>query len=81
MSGDQVWDRYLAGELATIRNYCETDVLNTYLIYLRFQLNRGLLDESRLRVELECIEAKLGQSDSPHLKEFLEAWRLTGYAK
>ena len=42
MSGDQVWDRYLAGELAAIRNYCETDVLNTYLIYLRFQLNRYL---------------------------------------
>ena len=32
MSGDQVWDRYLAGELGAIRNYCETDVLNTYLI-------------------------------------------------
>lgn len=81
MSGDQVWDRYLAGELITIRNYCETDVLNTYLIYLRFQLNRGLLDESQLRVELERIETKLAQSDSPHLREFLEAWRLAGYAK
>ena len=29
MSGEQVWDRYLAGELGAIRNYCETDVLNT----------------------------------------------------
>ena len=27
-----------------IRDYCETDVLNTYLIYLRFELMRGHLN-------------------------------------
>ena len=80
MSGDQVWDRYLAGELAAIRNYCETDVLNTYLIYLRFQLTRGLLDESRYRAELGRVEASLEQAASPHLTEFLEAWRSVGHA-
>lgn len=80
MSGDQVWDRYLAGELAAIRNYCETDVLNTYLIYLRFQLTRGLLDESRYRAELRRVEASLEQAASPHLTEFLEAWRSVGHA-
>ena len=80
MSGDQVWDRYLAGELAAIRNYCETDVLNTYLIYLRFQLIRGLLDESRYRAELGRVEASLEQAASPHLTEFLEAWRSVGHA-
>jgi len=81
MSGDQVWDRYLAGELDAIRNYCETDVLNTYLIYLRFQLTRGLLDESRFRTELGRVEAKLEQSPSPHLREFLDAWRSVGHAE
>ena len=36
MHGSEVWGAYLAGRLiAAIRNYCETDVLNTYLIYLR----------------------------------------------
>jgi len=43
-SGDKVWDTYLAGGLADVRGYCETDVLNTYLIYLRFQYLRGHLD-------------------------------------
>ena len=75
MSGDKVWDKYLAGELTAIRNYCETDVLNTYLIYLRFQLTRGLLDETRYERELRRLETKLRRSTSPHLTEFVEAWR------
>ncbi|MDX1516975.1 MAG: 3'-5' exonuclease, partial [Woeseiaceae bacterium] len=37
MSGDKVWDAYRDGRLADIRNYCETDVLNTFLVYLRFE--------------------------------------------
>ncbi len=75
MSGDQVWDRYQAGDLKAIRDYCETDALNTYLIYLRFQLVRGILDEGRYQTELEQLRAKLEQAESPHLDEFLEAWR------
>lgn len=75
MSGDRVWERYRHGEMDVIRNYCETDVLNTYLIYLRFQLMRGLLDESRYRSELEQLEAKLEQAEGDHCREFLSAWR------
>ncbi|MEE8092950.1 MAG: 3'-5' exonuclease [Gammaproteobacteria bacterium] len=75
MSGDQVWGRYQAGDLKAIRDYCETDALNTYLIYLRFQLVRGVLDEARYQTELEQLRAKLGQAGSPHLDEFLAAWR------
>ena len=41
--GSQVWDAYRAGELTRIRRYCETDVINTWLIFLRFQHMRGRL--------------------------------------
>jgi predicted PolB exonuclease-like 3'-5' exonuclease len=75
MSGADVWPTYLRGDLASIRNYCETDALNTYLIYLRFQLLRGELDAKQHVYELQQVEAKLEQSDRPHLREFLEAWR------
>jgi len=75
MDGAQVWDRYRAGDLAAIRNYCETDVLNTYLIYLRFQLMRGILDAKRHSAELERLEQKLESSEQPHLTEFLAAWK------
>ncbi len=32
MHGADVWDAYLHGGLKRIRQYCETDVLNTYLM-------------------------------------------------
>ena len=45
MAGDKVWDCYQAGDIEAIRNYCETDVLNTYLVYLRYLLISGRLSE------------------------------------
>ena len=77
MSGALVWERYQAGEIEAIRNYCETDVLNTYLIYLRLQLIRGVLDRQGHAAELERLEAKLERASQPHLQEFLAAWRST----
>src|SRR5512140_2589839 len=43
MDGSQVYTAYKRGEIAAIRDYCETDVANTYLLFQRFQLIRGLL--------------------------------------
>jgi len=43
MDGSQVWDAYRDGRIADIRNYCETDVMNTWLVYCRFQMMRGVL--------------------------------------
>lgn len=73
-SGAQVWDAYLAGDLVRIRQYCETDVLNTYLIFLRFQLLRGKLTPERYAEELERTRALLRTAREPHLREFLAAW-------
>ena len=74
MSGGQVWERYLAGDLEGIRAYCETDVLNTYLVYLRFELLRGNLGEEGYRAECERVRALLREDPRPHLRAFLEAW-------
>ena len=75
MSGAKVWESWQRGEVAAICNYCETDVLNTYLLYLRFQLVRGLYDRARYEAETSQLESKLEQSGRPHLLEFLDAWR------
>ncbi|GMW05492.1 MAG: 3'-5' exonuclease [Gammaproteobacteria bacterium] len=72
--GSKVWDAYLAGEIVAIRNYCETDALNTYLVYLRFELIRGELDEQGLGRELERVRGMLADSGQAHLREFLDAW-------
>jgi hypothetical protein len=73
-SGDQVWDAYLNGQLLAIRRYCETDVLNTYLIYLRFQALRGQIDRVGLESEIERLRALLRASPEPHHAQFLQAW-------
>lgn len=74
MKGSQVWDRYLAGEIETIREYCDTDVINTYLVYLRFELIRGRLSEENYEAELERVRTGLSESQCDHLKRFLDAW-------
>jgi hypothetical protein len=74
MSGDQVWEYFLRGKVDEIKNYCESDVLNTYLIYLRFQLMRGLLDGTQYENELGLLRQKLQESKEPHLQQFLDAW-------
>jgi hypothetical protein len=80
IGGAQVWPAYLRGELGAIRDYCETDALNTYLIYLRFELMRGELDAASYQDELGIVEAKLAQSDRAHLREYLELWRASRHA-
>jgi hypothetical protein len=80
IGGAQVWAAYRRGELAAIRDYCETDVLNTYLIYLRFQLVRGELDAAAYQSELAVVETKLAQSDRPHLQHYLKLWQTTRHA-
>ncbi len=75
MDGSQVWDAYLAGKTAEIRHYCETDVVNTYLVYLRFQMMRGALTGERYDAECAVVRTSLGKSAEPHWQEFLGHWK------
>jgi hypothetical protein len=74
MDGSQVWDAYLAGRLAEIRNYCETDVVNTYLVFLRFQAMRGALTAEQYRQRCDGVRATLARSAEPHWQLFLSRW-------
>ncbi len=74
MDGSRVWDAYQAGQIEQIRNYCETDAANTYLVYLKFQLLRGAYDESRFRRECDLVRTTLSRSEAPHWQEFLGRW-------
>jgi len=75
MEGSQVWDAFLAGRLPEIRHYCETDVVNTYLVFLRFQLMREALTAEQHRAECGVVRDTLAKSPEPHWKEFLARWR------
>lgn len=74
MSGSKVWDYYQEGKIAEIRNYCETDVLNTYLVYLRFQLINGNMNQDEYQQETELVRSTLAKENKAHFNEFLENW-------
>lgn len=74
MSGQDVWPSWLAGERAAIRHYCETDVLNTYLVYLAFERMRGNLLDKHYHTELARVRHMLQEADKPHFTAFLDAW-------
>ena len=75
MDGSKVWEAFQSGGIDDIRNYCETDAANSYLVFLRFQLLRGALDEARYRRELELVRVTLGKSKEAHWQEFVRRWR------
>ena len=74
-SGADVWDAWLRGEIDGIRRYCETDVLNTWLVYLRFEFMRGRVDRSTLDGEMDRVRDLLKGSAEPHFRAFLAAWQ------
>jgi predicted PolB exonuclease-like 3'-5' exonuclease len=74
MDGSQVWQAFQDGKIDDIRNYCETDVVNTYLLFLRFQHMRGHLDEVAMKHETGLVRATLDKAPEPHWKEFVAAW-------
>ncbi len=74
MDGSKVWDAYQAGKVAEIRDYCETDVANTYLVFLRFQLMRGQLNAESYAREIALVRETLATYTGPHWVEFLAAW-------
>jgi len=80
MQGSQVWEHYQAGEIETIRDYCDTDVINTYLVFLRFELIRGRLTKEAYDAEVDSVRAELAGSERAHLRRFLEAWEASSRA-
>lgn len=73
-SGADVWKKYCAGKIDEIRNYCETDALNTYLIYLRWELLRGNLDAAGFEREQQLVRQTLAAEKKAHFEAFLAAW-------
>jgi predicted PolB exonuclease-like 3'-5' exonuclease len=77
MAGDKVWDAWRAGKITEIRDYCETDVLNTYLVYLRFELIRGHLEPAAYESELGRVRNWLRERSEAHWKQFAAAWNVS----
>lgn len=75
MDGGKVWQAWQDGRIAEIRDYCETDVLNTYLVAMRFRLLRGEISRNEYATEVSLVRSELAKSGKAHWQEFLAAWR------
>jgi 3'-5' exonuclease len=75
MDGSKVWDAWREGKIEAIRDYCETDVANTYLLFLRFQRMRGTLSPEAFEREMQAFRDFLAEQKAPHWREFGEAWK------
>jgi predicted PolB exonuclease-like 3'-5' exonuclease len=79
MDGSQVWPAYQEGRIDEIRRYCETDVVNTYLMYCRFQLMRGGFSSEEYKEEIAFVKAYLEkESKEPQGEQWQEY--LLGFA-
>ncbi len=76
VDGSQVSTLYDDGKIQEIRDYCETDVLNTYLVYLRLMHHKGTISTEAYNRGIADIVALIETEGEarPHLREFMEAW-------
>jgi len=59
VSGEQVVDLYYSGELDKIREYCQSDVLNTYWLWLKYELLKGSITLGGYKEALRSMKKKL----------------------
>lgn len=77
MDGEQVPALWLAGDLARIVAYNETDALTTYLLWLRMAYTCGHFDADGYAQERALVRELLDKriaGGAPHLAEYLSVW-------
>jgi len=83
--GDQVLQLYYGGEQVKIDEYCRSDVLNTYWLFLKYELLRGKITKddylNYIAVMGEFLQKECaGMSYTPVFCDFIER-ELAAYAK
>lgn len=77
VDGSMVEEFFYQGRLQEIRDYCETDVLNTFLLYLIYQHHNGSLSKDSLLKSKENLKNLLQEKSTSKInfKEFLNEWK------
>src|SRR5262245_62281200 len=74
MDGGDVEAMIAAGRIADVARYCESDVVNTYRLWLVYELFRGALTSEQLRwSELQMVDhVRRSKADNPHLQAAMD---------
>ena len=73
ISGSEIEKYYRDGHIREIAEYCESDVLNTYRVWLRYELFRGRLSEAQFQAsEADLVDfIKARGNTKPHLADLM----------
>jgi len=75
VDGGSVYELHKEGKIQEIRDYCETDVLNTYLVYLNYALHYGIINKETFAISIAQIVNFLEKNkDQEHWAKFLSSW-------
>jgi hypothetical protein len=66
IDGAEVEPYFLAGKIKEIADYCETDVVNAYRVWLRYELFRGRLGESEHQASEHNLADFIAARIAPH---------------
>jgi 3'-5' exonuclease len=61
--GSEVERYFKEGKIAEIADYCETDVVNTYRLWLRYELFRGRLTETSYQASEQNLGELINKAD------------------
>jgi 3'-5' exonuclease len=75
MEGSQVWQAYRNGAIGAIRDYCETDCANTFLLFQRFQFMRCVYTKEQYDRECALLRSFIEAKNAAHWREFLTLWK------
>lgn len=70
IDGSKVTEYFLNNKIKEIRDYCETDVINTYLVLLRYLLISSNISQKKYNDLQDEIFNYLEKSDKEHWKDF-----------
>ncbi len=82
IAGEDVEYLYRQGRLKEINQYCMTDVLQTYLLFLRVELLRGRMDSNAYQEAVtaareDLMQRAAGAGAENFLQDFLQRWKLS----
>lgn len=70
--GDQVLELFLNGEISKISEYCESDALNTYLLYLKYEIIRENLNYDDYFINLNLMKEFINNKKLSYKEPFVE---------
>src|SRR5436853_7626784 len=73
INGGEVEKYYRDGRIREIAEYCESDVVNTYRVWLRYELFRGRLSDAGRGCEIasSAFRVRSAGSDSPKVVDLM----------